>query len=324
VDHPVPFGLTAVFANVLLNQLGLPVPVIPTLILAGAFAYDGRLSAAGLLGVAIAGCAIGDTAWYLSGRWYGSRVMKLLCRISLTPDSCVSQTQTRFERWGANALIAAKFVPGLSLVAPPLAGATRMNFAQFTLFSGLGTVLWVGLYVGAGLLLGPQIDRLLPRLQAVGGVALLVLAALLAAYIAYKWWQRRRFYAFLRMARITVGELYRLLDSGTAPLIVDVRSETARLLEPRRIPGAVHAPVEDMERHIKELPHDREIVLYCTCPNEASAAKVAKLLMNYGFRRVRPLHGGLDAWIAAGYAVETLSDLKVNVILKKPAGQSVS
>jgi len=315
---PVPFGLTAVFANVLLNQLGLPVPVIPTLILAGAFAYDGRLSAAGLFVVSAAGCAIGDTVWYLSGRWYGNRVMKLLCRISLTPDSCVSQTQTRFERWGANALIAAKFVPGLSLVAPPLAGATRMNFAQYTLFAGLGTILWVGVYVGAGFLLGPQIDRLLPQLRAVGGTTLLVLLALLAAYIAYKWWERHRFYAFLRMARITVEELNRLLDSGAAPLIVDVRSETARTLEPRRIPGAVHVPVQDMERHIKELPRDREIVLYCTCPNEASAAKVAKLLMSHGFRRVRPLYGGLDAWIAAGYTVETFSD-QVDVIVTRSA-----
>ncbi len=161
-------------------------------------------------------------------------------------------------------------------------------------------------------------------MQAVGGAALSIAAALVAAYIAYKWWQRRRFYAFLRMARMTVGELYRLLDSGAAPLIVDVRSETARSLEPRRIPGAVHVPVQDMERHIKELPRDREIVLYCTCPNEASAAKVAKVLMSYGFRRVRPLRGGLDAWIAAGYAVEALSNAKVDVILKKPAEPSLS
>ena len=199
-----------------------------------------------------------------------------------------------------------------------------MNFAQFTVFAGLGTVLWVGLYVGAGILLGPQIDRLLPRLQAVGGVAVLVIAALLVAYIGYKWWQRRRFYAFLRMARITVADLYRELDSGAAPLIVDVRSETARSLQPRRIPGAVHVPVQDMERHIQELPRDREIVLYCTCPNEASAAKVAKLLMGHGFRRVRPLYGGLDAWIAAGYAVETLPDTQVDVILAKRAEESLS
>jgi membrane protein DedA with SNARE-associated domain/rhodanese-related sulfurtransferase len=319
VNHPLPFGLTAVFLNVLLNQLGVPLPVIPTLILAGAFASDGRLSVGGLLASAIAACVLGDTAWYLSGRFYGNRVMKLLCRVSLTPDSCVSQTQARFEHWGANALIAAKFVPGLSLVAPPLAGATRMSFVQFSVFSAIGSVLWVGMYVAGGVLLKPQIDRLLPRLQAIGGFAVALIAALLAIYVAYKWWQRHRFLVFLRMARITVGELYRMLDTGVAPLIVDVRSQTALSLEPRRIPGALHVPVQDMERHIRELPRDREIVLYCTCPNEASAAKVARMLMGYGFRRVRPLYGGLDAWIAAGYAVETMSATRVDVIMTKPA-----
>jgi rhodanese-related sulfurtransferase len=228
----------------------------------------------------------------------------------------VSQTQTRFERWGANALVVAKFVPGLSLIAPPLAGATRMSFAQFAALSGVGSIVWVGVFVAGGMFLGPQIDRLLPHMRAIGGAALLMIIACIVLYIAYKWWQRRRFFAFLRMARITVSELYRLLDSGTAPVIVDVRSQTARALEPRRIPGAVHVPVQDMEQHIKELPRDHEIVLYCTCPNEASAAKVAKMLMSYGFRRVRPLYGGLDAWIAAGYAVDAYPE--VQVILKKP------
>ena len=325
MDHPLPFGITAVFINVLLSQLGLPVPVIPTLILAGAFANEGRLSGSALCTAAVAACFIGDTAWYLSGRLYGNRVMKLLCRISLTPDSCVSQTQTRFERWGANALVVAKFVPGLSLIAPPLAGATRMSFAQFAALSVAGSVVWVGVFVAGGMLLGPQIDRLLPHMRVLGGVALLVIAIFIVLYIAYKWWQRRRFFAFLRMARITVGELYRLLDAGAAPVIVDVRSQTARSLEPRRIPGAVHVPVQDMEQHIRELPRDHEIILYCTCPNEASAAKVAKQLMSHGFRRVRPLYGGLDAWIAAGYAVETYPD--VQVIMKKSpptAEQSLS
>ncbi len=324
MDHPIPFGLTAVFLNVLVNQFGLPVPVIPTLILAGALAGDGRMSGSGLLAAAIGACFLGDTAWYVSGRRYGNRVMKLLCRISLTPDSCVSQTQTRFERWGANALIAAKFVPGLSLIAPPLAGAMRMGFAQFALFSLIGSALWVGVLVGGGMLLRPQIERLLPHLQAIGGAFLVVVAALLSLYIAYKWWQRRRFFAFLRMARITVGELYRLLDSGAAPLIVDVRSQTAQSLEPRRIPGARHVPVQDMERHIEELPRDRDIVLYCTCPNEASAAKVAKVLMTHGFSRVRPLYGGLDAWIAAGYAVETVPAGAVEVIMTKHADTTAS
>jgi hypothetical protein len=138
--------------------------------------------------------------------------------------------------------------------------------------SGVGSIVWVGVFVGGGMFLGPQLERLLPHMRAIGSATLLVITGCIVLYIAHKWWQRRRFFAFLRMARITVSELYRLLDSGAAPVIVDVRSQTARALEPRRIPGAVHVPVQDMEQHIKELPRDHEIVLYCTCPNEASAS----------------------------------------------------
>jgi rhodanese-related sulfurtransferase len=128
---------------------------------------------------------------------------------------------------------------------------------------------------------------------------------LLGAYIAYKWWERSRFYKMLRMARINVSDLYELIESGAKPLIIDVRSVTARALEPRWIPGALHVPLQDVAHHLKELPRDRDTILYCTCPSEASAARVAKILMNHGFKKVRPLYGGLDAWVAAGYAVVT-------------------
>jgi rhodanese-related sulfurtransferase len=96
------------------------------------------------------------------------------------------------------------------------------------------------------------------------------------------------------------------MGSGLAPLVVDVRSPTAVTLDPRRIPGALHIPLHDVEEHLKDLPRDREVISYCTCPNEASAAQVAKLLMNHGFKKVRPLQGGLDAWVAAGYSVEVI------------------
>jgi rhodanese-related sulfurtransferase len=131
-----------------------------------------------------------------------------------------------------------------------------------------------------------------------------VVATALVAYVLYKWWDRRRFYKELRMARISVADLYELMEAGDKPIVVDVRSNTARTLEPRWIPGAIHVPVDDVGRHIADLPRDREIVVYCTCPSEASAARVAKLLINHGFKEVRPLHGGLDAWIEAGYAVD--------------------
>ena len=306
-DPPVASPISAgfVFLNVLLQQLGLPVPVVPTLILAGALIADGRLPVA-VAALAVLGCLVGDGSWYLAGRLFGGRVMSVLCRISLTPDTCVSQTQSRFERWGARALILAKFIPGLSMVAPPLAGATRMPVARFLACSLLGSSLWVGAALLAGLLLKPEIDRLLPRLADVGSAALVLLLVVLAGYIGFKWWERRRFYAALDMARISVADLHEQLGGELAPLVVDVRSATALGIAQQRIPGALHLPTQELAQHMASLPRDREVILYCTCPNEASAAQAARVLMKHGFQRVRPLHGGLDAWIAAGYAVEEL------------------
>ena len=313
------YGLALVFANVLIEQMGLPVPAVPTLVVAGALATEGKLSMPLLFAVALLACSLADITWYIAGRRFGNRVMKLLCRISLTPDYCVSETQARFERWGVNALVIAKFVPGLATIAPPLAGATRIAWPRFLFFNSLGGALWVGAWLGVGILLGPYMEPLLIWLDQIGSIAVVIIVALLTAYIAFKWWERRRFFTMLRMARISVDELYRLTDAELKPVIVDVRSQTARALEPRRIPGALHVPLHAVDHHVKDLPREREIILYCTCPNEASAAQVAKILMNNGFTKVRPLHGGLDAWIAAGYDVEELPAAEAIVVVSEPS-----
>jgi membrane protein DedA with SNARE-associated domain/rhodanese-related sulfurtransferase len=299
------YGPMIVAGNVLLDQIGLPVPAVPTLVVAGAIAADGQMSLPALFVWSVIACLAADCGWYLIGQKYGIRVLKTLCKISLEPDSCVSQTQSRFERWGINSLVIAKFIPGLAIIAPPLAGAMRIGWLRFILLSTGAACLWVGCAVGAGMLFKPQIARLLEHLSEFGSIVGAGVVILLAAYIAYKWWERSRFFKFLRMARISVADLYDLIQRGAAPLIIDVRSLTARALEPRWIPGALHVPLPDVAHHLKELPRDRDIILYCTCPSEASAARVAKILMKHGFKRVRPLYGGLDAWIAAGHAVTT-------------------
>jgi membrane protein DedA with SNARE-associated domain/rhodanese-related sulfurtransferase len=301
------YGLALVFANVLVEQLGLPVPAIPTLIVAGALAADGRLSAPAIFGVAVVACTIGDAAWYAAGRLYGRRVMRLLCRISLSPDSCVRQTEVRFGRWGGLTLVLSKFIPGLSTIAPPLAGAMRLGWPSFLLFNGLGVVVWAGAAIGAGMLFHAEIGRLIVRLEDLGTFAIEIVAALLAVYIAFKWWERRRFYKMLRIARISVDELRRLKEGGKDPVVVDVRSPVVRNLDRRFIPGALAMDIAEVDRHLDRLPADRDIVFYCTCPNEASAAQVAKRLIELGYTRVRPLEGGLDAWIEAGYEVEQRS-----------------
>jgi membrane protein DedA with SNARE-associated domain/rhodanese-related sulfurtransferase len=299
------YGLTVVLLNVLLDQIGLPVPAVPTLIIAGAFAASGQLSLGELFVGSVAACLIADSGWYWVGQKYGIRVLKTLCRISLEPDSCVSQTQTRFERWGVNSLLIAKFVPGLAIIAPPLAGAMRIGWPRFLVLSTLSAALWAGCALLAGVLFRAQIQQLLQTLDQLGSAVVIVGASLLALYIGYKWWQRARFYSLLRMARIGVDELYELTQAGAAPVVIDVRSATARSLEPRWIPGALNISLSEVGQRLKDLPRDRDIIVYCTCPSEASAARVAKILMNHGFKRVRPLHGGLDAWLAAGYAVVT-------------------
>jgi len=302
------YGLTIVFFNVLVEQIGLPVPAVPTLVIAGALAAEGQLAPAALFLSALAACLIADCGWYFIGQTYGIRVLKLLCRISLEPDSCVSQTQMRFERWGINSLVVAKFIPGLAIIAPPLAGAMRIGWGRFIALSAAGGALWVATALAAGAVFREQIATILRHLGAIGSAAALIVVGALAIFIAYKWWERMRFFKSLRMARIDVAELYELMQAGAEPIIVDVRSPTARALEPRWIPGALHVPLDEIAKHMNELPRDRDIILYCTCPSEASAAGVARVLMNHGFKKVRPLHGGLDAWRAAGYAVVGITE----------------
>jgi membrane protein DedA with SNARE-associated domain/rhodanese-related sulfurtransferase len=307
VDLVARYGLLLVFVNVLLEQVGLPVPAVPTLIVAGAAAAAGKLSAAGVFGVTVLACYIGDGLWFAGGRLYGRRVLSLLCRVSLSPDSCVRQSEYHFERWGKAVLIVSKFVPGLSAVTPPLAGAMRMGWPSFIVLNGIGITLWAGLPIAAGMLFSGQIERVVAGLENYGAAALALVAVALAAYIAFKWWERRRFYRALRLARITVEELRGLIEGGKQPVVVDVRSQVARKADGRVIPGALAMDVDELDSRLRRLPKDREIIFYCACPNEASAAQLAKRLVGLGYTRVRPLAGGIDAWLAAGHAVESHS-----------------
>jgi membrane protein DedA with SNARE-associated domain/rhodanese-related sulfurtransferase len=299
------YGLALVFANVLTAQLGLPIPALPTLIAAGALSADGKLSALAIFGVAFIACAISDATWYTAGRLYGPRVMTLLCRMSLSPDSCVRESEYRFHRWGRLSLVLAKFVPGGSMLAPPLAGTMRLNWWSFVLLDGLGAAMWSGVAIGSGMMFHKEIAHLIFHLQALGAMAIALIGVLLATYISIKWWQRRRFLDRLHMARITVDELHRLIAKGQRPVIVDLRTPFVRHQDSRFIPGALAADFAETGQWLDQVPTDREIVFYCACPNETEAAHIARKLMDLGYTQVRPLLGGLDAWIAAGYQVES-------------------
>src|SRR5689334_23011987 len=191
---------------------------MPTLIVAGALVADGQFSALAVFGAAFAACVIGDTLWYAAGVYYGRRVISLLCRISVSPDSCVRQTESRFSDWGRLTLVVAKFVPGLSTVVRPLAGTIHLGWGQFELFNGIGAALWVAVSVLAGIVFHDQINLLLAALQDFGAIAGLVVLALLALFVAVKWWQRRRFAKTLEVARITATDLRRLMEGEPPPV----------------------------------------------------------------------------------------------------------
>jgi membrane protein DedA with SNARE-associated domain len=258
------YGLAIVFGNVFLEQLGAPVPAIPTLIVAGALAQQGRLDLWPVLGVALLGALLADTVWFLIGRWQGHRVLRTVCRLSLSPDSCVRGTEDLFERAGMPSLLYAKFIPGYNTIAPPLAGAMRKTLISFLFWDALGSLLWLGSGLTLGYIFHHAVSQLLQHLEDLGFWAGVVLGAALALVILWKWWQRRRVIKVLRLARVSVSELKQLMDSGNPPQIVDVRNRSAHLHDPRRIPGAMKMTIGEIDVRPGDLPRDREIVLYCT------------------------------------------------------------
>jgi membrane protein DedA with SNARE-associated domain/rhodanese-related sulfurtransferase len=292
------YGLWIVFANVLLEQAGLPIPAYPVLIVAGALAANHEFSWFSCLAVSLLACLMSDLTWYAAGQRFGKRILALLCRVSLSPDYCVSHTEDIFSRWGVKSLLVAKFIPGFNTIAPPLSGALGIRRAIFIPFSIAGAFLWAGTGLAIGAIFHSSIDAVLDVLSTMGSAALICIGVLLAVFLLLKYLERRRFMLELRMARISVPELRDLMDGGLDPVVIDARSTTARLLEPP-IPGAILFAHEDHAEAFDALSREHPIVVYCSCPNEASAAAVARKLVSRGFRQVRPLVGGLEAWNAA-------------------------
>lgn len=292
------YGVLIVFAVVLVEQMGLPIPAYPVLIVAGALAVDGGTPFPVVLGVAMTACLLSDLFWFRAGRRFGKRILKLLCKISLSPDYCVSQTEDNFRKWGPKSMVVAKFIPGFNTIAPPMAGALGTGVPTFLAFSVLGGLLWSATGLAIGAYFHADVDKVLEVLSTMGSTALSVLAILLGLFVLAKFIERRRFQKAMQTERISIDELKELLDSGHDPVMVDARSATAQTLEPP-VPGALLVGGSDPLAVIKSLPKDRHIIVYCSCPNDVTAAKVAKQLHAHGYKRAKPLHGGLDAWNSA-------------------------
>jgi membrane protein DedA with SNARE-associated domain/rhodanese-related sulfurtransferase len=293
------YGLLIVFASVFLEQIGLPIPAYPTLLVTGALLNRGHYSAAALLLIAVIASVVADYIWYYSGRVYGSRVMAKLCRISLSPESCVRQTESVYLRFGPSALLFCKFIPGFASISSALAGTLGTKSVTFLIFDALGASVWAGSAILLGSLFSSTIDDLLNVLMQMGKWGGLLILLGLFVFVASKWWQRYRFIKSLRMAQISVPELERMLNDGLKPTIIDVRP--LHLQSAGIIPGAIAMSINNVDSVILDASIDDEIILYCACPNEVTSARVAKMLMKKGYRRVRPLTGGIDAWVDAGY-----------------------
>jgi membrane protein DedA with SNARE-associated domain/rhodanese-related sulfurtransferase len=302
-------GYSFIFAWVLAEQIGLPLPSAPVLLAAGALAGRQRMYLPSVIAVPLLAATLCDTFWYILGRLRGVAVLRLICRISLEPDSCVRRTQLSFERRGGWALLFAKFVPGLSAMMAPLAGISRMHWRRFVLLDALGTLLWSSAYISAGYAFSGKLERVLAFLSFLGGGLLVLLVAALAAYIVWKWQNRRQFVRKLRVARITPEELKQRLDNREDVIIVDLRHELEFDAEPETISGAVRMDPADLEEAIEVIPRDREIILFCSCPNEATAAQMALRLRSQGITRIRPLAEGLDGWRKRGFPMQ-LRDIK--------------
>jgi membrane protein DedA with SNARE-associated domain/rhodanese-related sulfurtransferase len=292
LDH---WGLALVFGWVLVEQSGIPFPAPPLLVTAGAIAQEGALRPEMVLVAAVAASLIADHAWFIAGRFRGRALLAGICRLSLSPDTCVRRTDDLIGRHGAPLLIFAKFIPGVSAVAIPTAAAMGLSYGRFVVFDAVGALLWAGAYVGAGMIFSREVQRVLDAVAAVGGWALAIVAAAFGLYLAMKVLYRVRLKRLYRLVRVSPQEIVDLLRDDPDLLFVDARSRLAREEDSRQLPRAIDYRDGDVTAILPRESHSRTIVTFCTCPNEASAAFLADQLIRAGYSRVRVLTGGADA-----------------------------
>ena len=264
LDFFVRHGEAFIFLYVFADQVGIPLPAVPALLAIGALAAVGKINFGLALLLSVVASVLADIIWYTLGRVRGPQVLRLLCRISLEPDSCVRRTEDVFVRYGVRSLIIAKFVPGLSTLAPPLAGMVGVSVPRFVLYSALAALLWASAWGGLGYVAGEALREVAATTGRIGGVLVALVAASVAGYVVVKWIQRRRFLRALRTARIRPEELKRELDSGKAVVVVDLRSALEVAATPFVIPGALSITAEELEARHHAIPRDRDVVVYCS------------------------------------------------------------
>jgi membrane protein DedA with SNARE-associated domain/rhodanese-related sulfurtransferase len=307
------YAYPIVFFWIVGEQLGMPLPSIPILLTAGSLTATHRLSFLLILLVVIAGCFVSDSIWYLLGKRYGGSVVKLLCRLSFESSTCVRKTEDYFTKHGPQALLVAKFVPGLSTVAAPIAGQTGMKYSLFLAYDLGGALFWGGSVTLAGRFFGDVLKRHPQAFTFVGHSAGVLVLLGIIGFLIYRIWKQQSFLRQVKTSRLDPEELKEMLDSGQKVFIVDLRHPLDYLPDPRVLPGALRVSPDSLMQRSTEIPRDRDIVLYCTCPSEATAAKTAMKLRSIGIHRVRPLRGGFDLWRKLGFPLEEYVEEPANV-----------
>ena len=181
-----------------------------------------------------------------------------------------------------------------------------MAFAPFLLYDGIGAALWVGVLLATGRFFGDLLKRNLYLLHWAGRFSGALLVLGIAGFFLGRVWRRRMVLKKLAAARLEPEELKRMLDAGEEVFIVDLRHPLELLPDPFTLPGAQHISPEALAARQQEIPRDRDIVLYCTCPSEATSANTAMILHRLGIERVRPLRGGFDEWKRLGYPMDAI------------------
>ena len=301
------YGYILLFVWVLVEQLGIPLPATPLLVAAGTLSAEHKISFPICLAVGISASLVADMAWFMIGRRYGHHVLRVLCKLSMEPTICVRKTQDSFGRSGDSTLMFAKFVPGLATLAPPVAGQNGMALGRFIFFDGIGATLWVGALLIVGRLFGDALKRDPSLLRWVGHFSLALLALAIVGFFLARLYRNRRFLRKLVQSRLEPDELKKQLDAGEKVFIVDLRHPLELIPDPYTLPGALHLSPDALAARVAEIPRDRDIVLYCTCPSEATAAKTAMTLHKLGIDRVRPLRGGFDEWKRRGYPLDAIA-----------------
>lgn len=304
------YGLWLVFLNIFGQALGLPLPAYPTLIVT---ASTSLFPAMLIVALAVFAALLGDTLWFLAGRRYGHHILRLMCRLSISPDTCVSRTEGAMGRHGVRVLMFARFVPGLSALSVPMAGALGVSWRTFLLYDAIGALLWSSVAVALGVVFASHIVSVLDAFDTLGRGVLWLVVLVFVLYLLNRWLNRYRLLRSLRMARIGVATLESWMKDEVTPVVIDVRSAARRAIDPFTIPGALAIEPDEIGEKLRDIPRDRRIVVFCACPNEVTAARLAQQLRQQGFAEVRPLLGGLDAWRDAGYTVQKIDGLEMLV-----------